>query len=178
MYTPYCAELPLLGSPAQLLRSQAVTSRAEASLPSSSSHTGPEALLQGCTQSSCSMFSENAGKGPYTTMPHIAYVSSTTFLSLIAPGFHSLLIETSHHVVNICKTYCTHAVNRTPPVSWSLCMWDWQGHSDCQWINVDTRAGLRAVPSVQRLSLFTCKIVPIYLYVCMMGCTAVLQKAF
>jgi len=117
MYTPYCAELPLLGSPAQLLRSQAVTSRAEASLPSSSSHTGPEALLQGCTQSSCSMFSENAGKGPYTTMPHIAYVSSTTFLSLIAPGFHSLLIETSHHVVNICKTYCTHAVNRTPPVS-------------------------------------------------------------
>lgn len=45
-------------------------------------------------------------------------------------------------------------------------------------MHLDAGVGLRAVSSVQRLSLFTRKIVPIYLYICMMGCTVVLQKAF
>lgn len=76
--------------------------------------------------------------------------------------------------------YCIFAVNCVPPASWLLYMWDWQGQSDSQWINVhlDAGVGLRAVSSVQRLSLFTRKIVPIYLYICTMGCTVVLQKAF
>lgn len=45
-------------------------------------------------------------------------------------------------------------------------------------MHLDAGVGLRAVSSVQRLSLLTLKIVPIYLYVCTMAYTVVLQKAF